>query len=66
MVYQYEVSYWEEIEGKVMEAKGFVSASNVSEAVKEVASFYGEEDLDFIKIIPAGAALYENESVTKS
>lgn len=66
MVYQYEVSYWEEIEGKVMEAKGFVSASNVSEAVKEVASFYGEEVLDFIKIIPAGAALYESESVTKS
>ena len=66
MVYKYKVSYWEEVEGQTMEAKGFVSASNVSEAVKEVASFYGEEVLDFIKIIPTGEALFESESVTKS
>ena len=66
MVYKYKVSYWEEVEGQTMEAEGFVSASNVSEAVKEIASFYGEEFIDFIKIYPAGAALYESESVTKS
>ena len=66
MVYKYKVSYWEEVEGQTMEAKGFVSAPNVSEAVKEVASFYGEEVLDFIKIIPTGEALFESESVTKS
>lgn len=66
MVYKYKVSYWEEVEGQTMEAKGFVSASSVSEAVKEVASFYGEEVLDFIKIIPTGESLYESERVTKS
>lgn len=66
MVFKYKVVYYEEIEGKMMEAKGFVSASNVSEAVKEVASFYGEESLDVVKIYPLGSALYESESVTKS
>ena len=66
MVFKYEVTYWEEVEGKMMETKGFVSAPNVSEAVKEISSFYGEEFIDSIKIYPAGAALYESESVTKS
>lgn len=66
MVFKYKVSYYEEVEGKMMEAKGFVSAPNVSEAVKEIASFYGEEFIDSIKIYPTGATLYESESVTKS
>lgn len=66
MVFKYKVSYYEEVEGKMMEAKGFVSAPDVSEAVKEVASFYVEEFIDSIKIYPTGAALYESESVTKS
>lgn len=65
MVFKYKVAYYEEVEGKMMEAKGFVSSPNVSEAVKEVASFYGEEFIDSIKIYPIGAALYESESVTK-
>lgn len=66
MVFKYKVAYYEEVEGQTMEAKGFVSAPNVSEAVKEVTSFYGEEFIDSVKIYPTCAALYESESVTKS
>lgn len=66
MVFKYQVSYYEEVEDKMMEAKGFVSAANAREAVKEVVSFYGEEFIDFIKIFHTGAALYESEIVTKS
>ena len=69
MLYKYKVSYFEEVEEKMVTSRGFIAGANIAEAVKEVASYYAgchEENIEFIKITPTESSLHETECVTNS
>ena len=69
MLYKYKISYFEEVEEKMVTSRGFIAGANIPEAVGELVSYYAgtnEENIEFIKITPTEGSLHETECVTNS
>ena len=50
--YEYEVSYWDEVDSEMAVRRGVTYAEDLSEAAHNLCSFYGDDNINEVKFLP--------------
>ena len=58
--FEYEVSFWDEVDGVVADRRGVTYAETCSEAAANIEDYYGRENIEKMSIFPLEpATVYE-------